>query len=169
MDYERVTHPFEPIYDEQSKVLILGSFPSVKSREQAFFYGHPQNRFWKVIATLVGEETPVTVEQKRAMLLRHGIAVWDVIASCEIIGSSDSSIRNVQVNDLSRILNAASDVKIFANGTKSYELYCRYAKVQTGKAITKLPSTSPANAAWSLERLCEAWKDGLFGKSRIKE
>lgn len=158
MEYERLIHPFEPIYNAESKVLILGSFPSVKSREQAFFYGHPQNRFWKVIAAVTGEPVPVNIEEKKALLLEHGIAVWDVIASCEIIGSSDSSIRNVQVNDLSRILNAAPDVKIFANGTKSYELFCRYAKAQTGKEITKLPSTSPANAAWSLERLCEEWK-----------
>lgn len=161
MEYERLSHPFEPIYDERSEVLILGSFPSVKSREQAFFYGHPQNRFWKVIAVLTGEETPVTIDQKRALLLRHGIAVWDVIASCEIIGSSDSSIRNVQVNDLSRIIETVPDIRVFANGTKSYELYCRYAKEQTGKEITKLPSTSPANAAWSLERLCAEWRDCL--------
>lgn len=158
MEYERVNHPLEPIYDEQSKVLILGSFPSVKSREQAFFYGHPQNRFWKVIAAVTGEPVPVTVVEKRALLLRHGVAVWDVIASCEIVGSSDSSIRNVQVNDLSRIIEASPDIRVFANGTKSYELYCRYAKAQTGKEITKLPSTSPANASWSLERLCAEWR-----------
>jgi len=159
--YSRVIHPFDPIYDETSKVLILGSFPSVKSREQAFFYGHPQNRFWKVIASVTGEPVPMTIEDKRSLLLRHGIAVWDVIASCEIVGSSDSSIRNVQVNDLTRIIEAAPDIRVFANGTKSYELYYRYTKAQTGKEITKLPSTSPANASWSLERLCEAWRDCL--------
>ena len=135
----------------------MGSFPSVKSREQAFFYGHPQNRFWKVIAKVTGQEVPATIAEKRELLLNNGIAVWDVIGSCEIVGSSDSSIRNVKVNDLSRIIAASPGIRIFANGTKSYELYQKYIFPETGREVGKLPSTSPANAAWSLERLCEAW------------
>ena len=163
MDYRSVTHPFAPIYDERSRVLILGSFPSVKSREQAFFYGHPQNRFWKVIAAVTGQAVPVTIEQKRTLLLNNGIAVWDVIGSCEIVGSSDSSIRNVKVNDLSEIIAAAPEIRIFANGTKAHELYQKYIFPKNGREAVKLPSTSPANAAWSLEKLCETWKRMLFG------
>jgi hypoxanthine-DNA glycosylase len=168
MDYESVTHPFDPIYDERSRVLILGSFPSVKSREQAFFYGHPQNRFWKVIAAVTGQTVPVTIEEKRELLLDNGIAVWDVISACEIIGSSDSSIRNVRVNDLSQIIAVVPEIRIFANGTKSYELYQKYIFPETGREAGKLPSTSPANAAWSLEKLCETWKRMLFGDSTNK-
>ena len=163
MEYERVIHEFEPVYNESSRVLILGSFPSVKSRESHFYYGHPQNRFWKVIAALTGEAVPATIEEKRNVLLSHGIAVWDVIESCEIIGSSDSSIREVKVNDFSRILQIAPNIHIFANGSKSYELYQRYAFPQTGREAVKLPSTSPANAAWSLGRLCAEWKRLLNG------
>ena len=157
MEYQRVTHEFEPIYDEQSKVLILGSLPSVKSREQGFYYGHPQNRFWRVLACLTGEEVPVTIQDKKAMLLKHGIAVWDVIESCDIIGSSDSSIRNVAVNDFTRILRVVPEIRIFANGTKAWELYQKYAFPITGREAMKIPSTSPANAAWSLEKLCIEW------------
>lgn len=138
-------------------MLILGSFPSVKSRESQFYYGHPQNRFWKVIAALTHEPLPETVEDKKRVLLDHGIAVWDVIGSCKIIGSSDSSIKDVKVNDLSGILKTVPDIRIFANGSKSYELYIKYAYPETGREIVKLPSTSPANAAWSLERLCVEW------------
>lgn len=157
MEYQKVTHEFEPIYDEQSKVLILGSLPSVKSREQGFYYGHPQNRFWRVLACLTGEEVPVTMQDKKAMLLKHGIAVWDVIESCDIIGSSDSSIRNVAVNDFTRILRVVPEIRIFANGTKAWELYQKYAFPITGREAMKIPSTSPANAAWSLEKLCIEW------------
>jgi hypoxanthine-DNA glycosylase len=157
MEYQKVTHEFEPIYDEQSKVLILGSLPSVKSREQGFYYGHPQNRFWRVLACLTGEEVPVTIQDKKAMLLKHGIAVWDVIESCDIIGSSDSSIRNVAVNDFTRILRVVPEIRIFANGTKAWELYQKYAFPITGREAMKIPSTSPANAAWSLEKLCIEW------------
>lgn len=161
MEYQKVTHEFEPIYNERSKVLILGSFPSVKSREMQFYYGHPQNRFWKVIAELTGEPVPQSIEEKKKLLLTHGIGVWDVIQSCEIIGSSDSSIREVKVNDFSQILREAPDIRLFANGGKAYELYQRYALAQTGRPIAKLPSTSPANAAWSLERLCKEWGEML--------
>ena len=152
-------HTIEPIYDGGSKVLILGSFPSVKSREQQFFYGHPQNRFWRVVAGVFDCSVPQNIEEKKALLLEHGVAVWDVIASCTINGSSDASIRDVVPNDISRILNAADIRRIFANGAKTYELYRKYIYQQTGREIVKLPSTSPANAAFSYERLLEAWRE----------
>lgn len=155
--YSHAEHTFEPVYDSQSRVLILGSFPSVKSREQNFYYGHPQNRFWKVLAQLTGWKLPDTIPEKKEMLLANQIAIWDVIASCDIVGSSDSSIKNVVVNDFQRVLSETSIQQIYANGAKAYELYRKYASSQTGREIIKLPSTSPANAAWSLERLCEAW------------
>ena len=156
-----IVHPFAPVYDEKSKILILGSFPSVKSREQNFYYGHPRNRFWQVIAALTGKEVPQTIAQKRELLLDSGIAVWDVIAQCTITGSSDSSIRDVQVNDFAQLLHAAPIHAIYANGGKAYELYRRYAQDQTGYSIQKLPSTSPANAACSLEKLCAQWGEIL--------
>ena len=154
---ERVEHPFGPLYDASSRILILGSFPSVKSREQNFFYGHPQNRFWKVVSSLLGEPVPQTIPEKREMLLAHHIALWDTIASCTITGSSDASIKDVVPNDLSRILNAADIREIFCNGAASWSLYEKYIRPVTGRSAVKLPSTSPANAAWSLERLAEAW------------
>lgn len=152
-----VVHEFHPVYDEESRILILGTFPSVKSREEGFYYGHPQNRFWKVIAWLTKEEIPVTREEKKRLLLRHGIALWDVIKSCDITGSSDSSIRNVVPADLSVILDAAPIEKIYANGGKAYELYQKYSYPLTERVITKLPSTSPANAAFTMDRLQESW------------
>lgn len=156
-EYVHITHTFAPVCDARSKVLILGSFPSVKSREQQFYYGNPQNRFWKVIGGITGEPEPVTVEEKKALLLRHHIAVWDVIESCDIIGSSDSSIRNVAPADIGRILREAPIRRIYANGGKAKELYDRYVLPVTGRSIVGLPSTSPANAAWGLERLTERW------------
>ena len=153
-----LTHPISPVFDERSRVLILGSFPSVKSREQGFFYGHPQNRFWRVTAAVFDDVVPMTVPERRDFLLRHGIALWDVIAACEIVGSSDASIRNARVNDLSEILNGAPIERIFVNGKTAQRLYRRYAEPLTGRAAICLPSTSPANAAWSLERLIEAWR-----------
>ncbi len=153
----RQVHPIEPVYDTDSEILILGSFPSVKSRETGFFYGHPQNRFWKVTAAVFGAELPVTIEEKKKFLLRHKIAVWDVIHSCEITGSSDSSIKNVVVNDLSVILKQAPIRQIYVNGKKAFALYNRYMKAQTGQDAICLPSTSPANAAWTQKRLTEAW------------
>lgn len=155
--YEKVSHSFEPVYDKDSKILILGTFPSVKSREQQFYYGHPQNRFWKLIAALVNSRIPETIPEKKELLLKNRIAIWDVIAGCEIIGSSDSSIRNVVPADLNRVLREAPIETIYANGGKAFELYEKYAKPITGRPIIKLPSTSPANAAWDLERLKEAW------------
>lgn len=153
-----VKHPFPPLYDENSRVLILGSFPSVKSREQMFFYGHPQNRFWRVLAGVFSCAVPQTIEEKRRFLLSKGIALWDVIASCEITGSSDSSIKNVVANDLRQILEAADIRKIFVNGKTAEKYYKKYTEPIIGREAICLPSTSPANAAWSLERLTEAWQ-----------
>ncbi|MDO5147261.1 MAG: A/G-specific adenine glycosylase [Eubacteriales bacterium] len=155
---KRITHPFPPLYDKESKILILGSFPSVKSREQAFFYGHPQNRFWKTVAGVLSEKTPETIEEKQEFLHRNHIALWDVIQSCEIVGSSDSSIKHVVPNDLTAILEEADIRSIYCNGAKSFQYYEKYLEEQTGKKATKLPSTSPANAAFSLDRLMESWK-----------
>lgn len=156
-----LTHTFEPIYNKDSRILILGSFPSVKSRENNFYYGHPQNRFWKVVAGVTGNPVPVSIEEKKELLLNNHIAIWDVIASCSIQGSSDSSIRDVMVNDFSKVLQESSIRTIYVNGNKAYELYHKYAEEKTGIAAIKLPSTSPANAAWSVERLCESWKQIL--------
>ena len=151
-----VTHPLAPIYDENSRILILGIFPSVKSREEQFYYGHPQNRFWKVLAAVFGDALPETVGEKRAFLLRHGIALWDVIASCEVEGSSDRSIRNVTPNDISVIMRAADIRKICLNGRTTEKYFKKYLSLPI-ETVT-LPSTSPANAAWSVERLVESWK-----------
>ena len=151
-------HNIEPVYDSNSKILILGSFPSVKSREQQFFYGHKQNRFWRVMAQVLDCAVPEDVPQKRAMLLTHHVALWDVIASCEITGSSDASIRDVRPNDLSRILSKADIQAIYTNGSKAYELYRKYIFPVNGREAQPLPSTSPANAVYSLERLVEVWK-----------
>lgn len=151
-------HPIPPLYDEFSRVLILGSFPSVKSREQQFFYGHKQNRFWRVMAQVLDCPVPVSIEQKREMLLSHHIAVWDVIAGCEITGSSDASIRNVTPNDLSEILTCADIREIYTNGGKAGQLYKKYIYPVNGREAVTLPSTSPANAGYSLEKLVEAWR-----------
>ncbi len=156
---QHIVHPILPLYDSDSHILILGSFPSVKSREACFFYGHPQNRFWRVMArVLEWPQVPVTVGQKSAYLHASHVALWDTIASCDIIGSSDSSIRNVTANDLSVILDNAPVERIFCNGTTSYDLYRKYILPSLGRDAVKLPSTSPANAAWNLDRLAEAWK-----------
>lgn len=157
MEKERVTHTFEPVYREDSRILILGTFPSVKSREQQFYYGHPQNRFWKVLAELAYDEIPKTIEKKKKFLLQHKIALWDVIQSCTIEGSSDSSIRDVVPNDISRILEQSRIEAIYANGAKAYSLYEKYMYPLCSKQAVKLPSTSPANAAFSLERLVREW------------
>ena len=153
----RTVHPFGPLFSEHSRILILGSFPSVKSREQQFFYGHPQNRFWKVIAALYGEEPPADIPQKRELILNHGLALWDSIASCVVTGSSDASIRDVRPNDLRIILDRCSIERIYCNGRKSHEMYEKYIRPGTGREAACLPSTSPANAQWSLEKLIEAW------------
>ena len=157
MEYEHIVHSFEPVYDKASEILILGTLPSVKSRENNFYYGHKQNRFWKVLATLLKEPVPDTIEEKKAMLLAHRIALWDVIQSCDIKGSSDSSIKNVQPTDIGMILEKTNITRIYANGNKAGQLYKRYQFPVTGIEAMVLPSTSPSNAAWSMERLCEAW------------
>lgn len=154
---ERLYHPFGPLYCEQSRVLILGSFPSVKSREQQFFYGHPQNRFWKVIAAVTDNPVPQSIEEKKELILGSGLALWDSIASCEITGSSDSSIRNAEPNDISLITGRCDIRAIYCNGKKSLEVYNRYIRPVLGREAEALPSTSPANAAWTLERLIKAW------------
>lgn len=157
--YTHVSHEFEPVFDENSKVLILGTFPSVKSRENRFYYGHPQNRFWKVIAGLTESEVPQTIEEKKKLLLEHGIAIWDVIESCDIIGSSDSSIKNVVPADIERVVANSKIQNIYANGGTAKKLYEKYSQKKTGREIIGLPSTSPANAAYSLERLLECWQE----------
>ena len=132
-------HEIAPVFDGHSRILILGSFPSVKSREAGFFYGHPQNRFWKVLAAVTGQETPGRIPEKKEFLLRNGIALWDVIASCDIQGSSDSSIRNVVPNDLSGILEAAQIRQICANGGTAFRLYRKYLYPVVGRAAVRLP------------------------------
>lgn len=154
---QKIVHPIPPVFDENSQVLILGSFPSVKSRQTAFFYGHPQNRFWKVLAKVFSEEVPETVPQKKEFLLKNRVALWDVIGSCEIEGSSDASIRNVTVNDLNLILAKADIKRICVNGKTAYRYYQKYTQPLIGREAVCLPSTSPANAAWDPDRLTEAW------------
>lgn len=152
-------HPFPPLYDKNSKVLVLGSFPSVKSREQMFFYGHPQNRFWKVISSVVGADTPLTIEEKKKFLLSNNITLWDVIASCDITGSSDSSIKNVVANNITEILNNADIKQIFVNGKTAEKYYNKYIRAVIKRDAICLPSTSPANAGWGIDRLIVEWKN----------
>ena len=153
-----IKHPIPPFYDENSKILILGSFPSVKSREAQFFYGHPQNRFWKVTSAVFNEPVPQSIPERRDFLLRNHIALWDVIASCDIQGSADSTIKNVTPNDLRIILNTADIKEIFVNGKTAGKYYNKYTKDLINRPATCLPSTSPANAAWNMEKLIEAWR-----------
>lgn len=159
--YQRLTRTFGPVYDSNSEILILGSFPSVKSREANFFYGHPQNRFWKVISVVYGCSVPETIAEKTAFLLSNHIALWDTIDSCDIIGSSDSSIKNVVPTDIGLILNAAEIKAIFCNGAASHRLYMKYCYPTLGAEAIKLPSTSPANAAFSLDKLISIWGDKI--------
>jgi len=156
-----VTHPFEPLYDKGSRILILGSFPSVKSRENKFFYGHPQNRFWKIISNIYGEQVPETVDDKKRLILNNNLALWDVIAQCEIEGSSDASIKNVKPNDIASVLENSSIQRIIVNGKTAEKLYIRHVEAKTKIKAEVLPSTSPANAVWSLDRLIEIWGKAL--------
>lgn len=153
----QVVHPFEPVADKNSRILILGSFPSVKSRETQFYYGHKQNRFWKVMAQILQCAVPQTVEEKRTMLLTHGIAVWDILKSCDIEGSSDASIRKPVPNDIAGLIVGTNIKAVFFNGKKAYSVYQKYSMALTVPTMV-LPSTSPANAAYSLERLCGIWE-----------
>lgn len=154
---EMILHNIPPVWDENSKILILGSFPSVKSRSTQFFYGHAQNRFWRLLSSLLGEGVPGSIEDKKKLLLKYHIALWDVVKSCDISGSSDSSIKNVTPNDLSQIINGSRVRKIFTNGQTAYKLYNKYIFPITSIEAHPLPSTSPANAAYNMERLIERW------------
>lgn len=158
---ERINHNIEPLYDRNSRLLILGSFPSVKSREMRFFYGHPQNRFWKVISAVLQEETPTTIEEKRKMLLAHHVALWDTIYSCDIIGSSDSSIKNVVPTDLRTVVEQSKIQHIYCNGRTSGKYFEKYQQKTLGMTAEVLPSTSPANAAFGLEKLTVIWSEAL--------
>lgn len=159
--YLRQSHPIEPILDDESSILILGSFPSVKSREMGFFYGHPQNRFWKVLSTIFKDDVPSTIIEKKAFLIRHHIALWDVIESCDIVGSSDGSIRNVVPNNIQYILEHAPIQEIYVNGNTAYKLYQKYIFPVTHRQAIVLPSTSPANASYSLEKLSLIWQEKI--------
>lgn len=159
----KTEYPFNPIYDENSKMLILGSFPSVKSREANFYYAHPQNRFWRIMARVCKQKPPVTVGQKRRFLLENNIALWDVIKSCDIEGSSDASICNVEVNDICDILKKTKIDAIYLNGKTTYKYFSKYVKNKINKEIkiTVLPSTSSANATFTFDRLLYNWKKNI--------
>ncbi len=159
--YQHLKRTFGPIYDKNSNILILGSFPSVKSREANFFYGHPQNRFWKVIAAVYNTSLPESRDEKTEFLLNNKIALWDTIDSCDIIGSSDSSIKNAVPTDINMILNFSDIKRIFCNGATSHKLYMKYCYPDTKAAAVKLPSTSPANAACSLDKLISIWSEEI--------
>ncbi len=175
--YQHIEHGFEPVFDEHSRVLVLGSFPSVLSRANDFYYGNPQNRFWRVMAACLGVPVPpnegdlladsepatldASIAAKRSMLLNGGVALWDVIESCDIKGSSDVSIRNVVPAHIERITDAAPIEQVICNGGTAGRLYKRYLQERTGLATVVLPSTSPANAAWRLERLVECWHEAV--------
>ena len=169
-DYQRISHGFEPVFDARSRVLVLGSFPSVLSRENRFYYGNPRNRFWRVMADVLGEAEPSVDDLvgKRAMLLRHGVALWDVVESCEVRGSSDASIRSVIPSDVARITDVAPIRAVLCNGGTAARLYRRWLEPVTGLPAVTLPSTSPANAAWSLPRLTERWGEVLLAALAAK-
>lgn len=157
MERKTQSHTFPPFYREDSRVLIMGSFPSVKSRELGFYYGHPRNRFWKVLATVFQDQEPISIPEKELFLECHQIALWDVIASCDIAGSSDSSIRDVIPNDLTQVLPQTKIRRILTNGGTADQLYRKYLEQQSGIKAIQLPSTSPANAAWTIDKLVEKW------------
>lgn len=159
--YTHIEHGFEPVFDARSRTLVLGSFPSVLSRANEFYYGNPQNRFWRVMAVCLSEPVPATIAEKRTMLLAHGIALWDVIESCDIKGSSDASIKNVVPADIARITAVARIERVVCNGACAGRLYHRHLEPVVELPAEVLPSTSPANAAWSLERLCGRWRQAL--------
>lgn len=150
-------HSIAPVYDENSRILILGSFPSVRSRKEGFFYGHPRNRFWKVLAEVYGAEEPKSIDEKKSFLLLRGIALWDVVKSCEIEGSADSSIREVKANDVGKVLRESKVERVFTNGATADKLYKKYLEEAIGIKSVVLPSTSPANASADIEYLCKKW------------
>ena len=155
---EHAVHPFAPVWDAHSRVLVLGSFPSVRSRQVGFYYGHPQIRFWRVLERLYGQPVPPDAQGRRAFALRHGLALWDVLAACDIAGSSDASIRHAVPNDVPALLRHSGVERIYCNGQRAYALYLRYLNAACGLPVRALPSTSAANAAWSLDRLTDAWR-----------
>ena len=163
--YEHITHPFPPLYDANSKILILGSLPSVKSREQMFFYGHPQNRFWRMLAAVYAEDAPESIAEKTSLLLRHHLALWDVIANCEIDGSADASVREAVPVDIVRITDRAHITRVLCNGKLAGTLYARHLQPIMGIPALVLPSTSPANAIWTLPKLTDAWRKALTGEN----
>lgn len=156
-----INHPFKPIYSKYSKILILGSFPSVKSRQQNFYYAHPQNRFWKLIAKIYKANIPNNIEEKKKLILNNNLAIWDVIKSCEIEGSADSSIQNIEVSDINELINKTDITKVVFNGNKAAESYFKYNKRIENIEYVTLPSTSPANAQYSFERLYNIWKEEI--------
>lgn len=158
---ETVVHPFAPIMNAESRILVLGSFPSVKSREIRYYYGHPQNRFWSMLSAVFESPLPQTNDEKEALVLGHHLALWDVIASCTITGSSDASIKDAVPVDIRRVLDHAPIERVICNGALSGRLYHRYLESITGMPAIVMPSTSPANASWSLARLTDAWSDSL--------
>ncbi len=156
-----MVHTFGPLYSAESRILILGSMPSPASREVGFYYGHPRNRFWKVLAEVLEMPLPESIEEKKALVLSHGLALWDVIEECDIIGASDSSVKNVVPTEIPSLLAEAKVERIICNGALSKKIYDKYQLEQTGMPALQMPSTSPANAAWSLERLVEEWGKAL--------
>lgn len=158
---EYVTHTFAPVFDSSSRVLLLGTMPSPKSREEGFYYGHLRNRFWKVMGEVLGEDMPLTIEEKKKMLLAHKVAVWDVLKSCEIRGADDGSIKNPAANDMSIVLDAAPIQAVFATGQKAAALYRKYCEPYTGVQIRQLPSTSPANCGMKYETILEFYREIL--------
>ena len=156
-ELQHVKHPWGPLYDADSEILILGSFPSPKSRETDFFYGHPQNRFWQVLSQLYDESLPRTIEEKKTLLKKHHVALWDVIDECDIRGASDASVRGAVPTKISGLLENSSVRAVYCNGAKSFELYQKYQLKETGVPAVKLPSTSPANAAYRLPELLKEW------------
>jgi len=159
-----IEHPFEPIYSENSSILILGSFPSVKSRDENFYYAHPQNRFWKLIAKIYDEKVPNTIEEKKNIILNNKLAIWDVIKSCDIVGSADNTIQNVEVNDVDKLVRESNIKSIIFNGKKAYNEYIKYNKMIKSVKYIELPSTSPANAQYSFEKLYDIWYEALKGE-----
>lgn len=152
------THNIPPLYGKNSRALILGSFPSVASRAERFFYAHPQNRFWKVLSAVFSAPLPATIDEKKRLILTNGLALFDVIASCTIAGSADSSVTDVVPNDLTPILRTGSIERIFVNGKTAEKYYLKYLAEKTGMPCVCLPSTSAANASYSLEKLIAAWR-----------
>lgn len=157
-----LTHPFAPVIDAECDTLILGSFPSVKSREAGFYYGHPQNRFWRVLGTLYHDDPGQSAAERTAFLLRHHLAVWDAAGCCTVTGSSDASVKNVVPNDLRPLIEASHIRRVFCNGSLSYAIYTKHCEPLTHLPAVRLPSTSPANASQTLDKLCESWRVLLF-------